>query len=491
MHEFCRKRWWCAVVVLGTISWNASASPQAVVQPHVAVAKGGQQRVWASRWVGAAAAVAQQALRQPPAAQITSASSSPVDQPTIAARAKDVGQPSALADNTASTDPTIDQPDTAPPEPCTLLLHRMPGLTAAQCKAVGLTPSGATSHNGVPLYWRDVRPVQRLGRPIQPLRVMVVGAIHGDELTAATLAMRWTLMAEKDPHLVHWRFIPVLNPDGLLANPASRVNANGVDLNRNFPTPEWEKDARIYWEKRTRKDPRRWPGPSTLSEPESIFLHRQMQSFKPNLVLSLHAPYGLLDFDGPHEPPTRMGRLRLDRLGVFPGSLGHYGSVNEDMPVVTVELDHALDMPDDAEVQHMWRDLMRWIDTRLPQPREAPHIEIAKTTRELYKEWQTVWEPVGQHLDATWKRTLKEARMQSQKQSATPLPTPPQDKNPTKPDPAPAQPASSAATPKNTASDNRATAPPANAAAANHHGTTPEPERGLPTSKPATTQPTR
>jgi protein MpaA len=405
MHEFCRKRWWCAVVVWGIFEFlvlNASASQQAVAQASAASTKSAQQRAWAIRWVGTASAVAAtEALRIKPE-QMPSAQPEPPSQVSVPQIAKAVSEPQDAA---------------VTPEPCALLLRRMPGLTLTQCKAVGLTPSGAVSRGGGPLYWRDVRPAQLWGRPMQPLKIMVVGAIHGDELTSATLAMRWALMAEKDPHLVHWRFIPVLNPDGLLANPPSRVNANGVDLNRNFPTPEWEKDAPVYWEKRTRKDPRRWPGPATLSEPESDFLHSQMQSFKPHLVLSLHAPYGLLDFDGPHEPPTRMGRLRLDRLGVFPGSLGHYGSVNEDMPVVTVELDHALDMPNDAEVQHMWRDLMRWVDTRLPQPLEAPHIELMRTTQTLYAQLQTVWQPIWQPLrqrwEAEWSQALKQVKTEA------------------------------------------------------------------------------
>ncbi|HRA15470.1 MAG TPA: murein peptide amidase A, partial [Giesbergeria sp.] len=102
-----------------------------------------------------------------------------------------------------------------------------------------------------------------------------------------------------------------------------------------------------------------------LSEPESRFLHEQMAQFRPQLVVSIHAPYGVLDFDGPHEPPLRLGHLRLDQVGVFPGSLGHYGGVQQGMPVVTIELDHALRMPRDVEVRSMWRDLLRWMDTRL------------------------------------------------------------------------------------------------------------------------------
>ena len=189
--------------------------------------------------------------------------------------------------------------------------------------------------------------------------------MHGDELTSASLALHWIALAQKAGQPVHWRFIPVLNPDGLLARRPTRVNARGVDLNRNFDTPGWEHDAPRHWEKRTRKDPRRWPGTAPLSEPESQFLHAQMDEFRPQLVVSIHAPYGVLDFDGPHEPPQRLGRLRLDRVGVFPGSLGHYGGVQQGMPVVTIELDHALRMPRDAEVRSMWDDLLRWMDVRL------------------------------------------------------------------------------------------------------------------------------
>lgn len=254
------------------------------------------------------------------------------------------------------------------PEACALLVARMPTVSRAQCEEAGLQPSGATSVKGLPLYWRDVpAPVARKGQGAEPLRVLVVGAIHGDELTAAALAMRWIALAQEAGRPVHWRFIPVLNPDGLLAKPATRVNASGVDLNRNFPTPGWAQDAPRYWEKRTRRDPRRWPGQQPLSEPESRFLHAQMAQFQPQLIVSIHAPYGVLDFDGPQPPPERLGRLWLDQVGIFPGSLGHYGGVHRGMPVVTIELPHALRMPEDAEVLSMWRDLLRWMAEHWPQ----------------------------------------------------------------------------------------------------------------------------
>lgn len=254
---------------------------------------------------------------------------------------------------------------------CELFLHRLPGVGPALCQSAQLVPSGSRSQKGLPLYWRDVLPPslpQEGAGLAAPLRVLVVGAMHGDELTSASLALHWIALAQKAGQPVHWRFIPVLNPDGLLARRPTRVNARGVDLNRNFDTPGWEHDAPRHWEKRTRKDPRRWPGTAPLSEPESQFLHAQMDEFRPQLVVSIHAPYGVLDFDGPHEPPQRLGRLRLDRVGVFPGSLGHYGGVQQGMPVVTIELDHALRMPRDAEVRSMWDDLLRWMDARLLRP---------------------------------------------------------------------------------------------------------------------------
>lgn len=270
----------------------------------------------------------------------------------------------------------------APAQPvsaCDLFLQRMPGVSAQQCKASKLEPSGARSRQGRPLFWRDIPPAYALAGS-QPLRILVVGAIHGDEFTSAAVAMHWISQAEKTSQPIYWRFIPVLNPDGFLAKKATRVNANGVDLNRNFNTPNWERDAPLYWEKRTRKDPRRWPGPKPLSEPESRFLHDQMHSFDPDLVVSIHAPYGVLDFDGPHDPPQRLGRLRLDRVGVFPGSLGHYGGLQQGMPVVTIELDHALKSPETAEINAMWRDLLRWVDTRLAEKKTHPPGQAKRNT---------------------------------------------------------------------------------------------------------------
>ena len=172
-------------------------------------------------------------------------------------------------------------------EACEGLMRRLPNVSTQLCLGAELQAGVGRSVKGVPLYWRDIKPEGT------KLRVLVMGGIHGDELSSGSLALHWIALAQQPaqmPQPVHWRFIPVLNPDGVLAQPPRRVNANGVDLNRNFPTPNWERDAAIYWEQRTRKDPRRWPGKKPLSEPETRYLYEQMQGFKPHLIVAIHAP---------------------------------------------------------------------------------------------------------------------------------------------------------------------------------------------------------
>lgn len=242
---------------------------------------------------------------------------------------------------------------------CGEFFARLPNVSWALCQTAQLQASEGRSVRGRTIYARDVMPVA------PRLRVLVIGGIHGDELSSAAVALHWIRLAQAEPEQVHWRFIPALNPDGLFDQPARRVNANGVDLNRNFPTPNWERDASYYWEVRTRKDPRRFPGRQPLSEPETRYLHDEMMRFKPNLIVSIHAPYGILDFDGPTTPPRRLGRLYLDQLGVFPGSLGNYGGVHKGMPVVTIELPSARLTPRNVEIQRMWADLRAWMGETL------------------------------------------------------------------------------------------------------------------------------
>jgi protein MpaA len=250
-----------------------------------------------------------------------------------------------------------------PMRSCKDYAAKIPNVKPQLCESAKLQDTQARSVLGRPIWGSEVRAEDAR------LRVLVLGAIHGDEMSSTSLVFHWIAMAQSPTAAmtipIHWRFIPALNPDGLFARPAKRVNARGVDLNRNFPTPNWARDSRHYWEARTRRDPRRWPGRQPLSEPESRFLLEQMDSFKPNLIVSVHAPYALLDFDGPSVPPSKLGRLYLDQVGIFPGSLGNYGGIHKGVPVVTIELPSASHTPRDAEMRQMWSDLLRWTSDRL------------------------------------------------------------------------------------------------------------------------------
>jgi hypothetical protein len=249
---------------------------------------------------------------------------------------------------------------------CDFLVPRLPNVKAPLCQKAQLQPTTGHSVQGRRIYLRDIAAKGR------ELRVLVIGGIHGDEKSSASVVLHWIQHASETPSNTHWRFIPLANPDGLSAKPPKRVNANGVDLNRNFPTPQWTREAKYYWETRTRRDPRRWPGPKPLSEPESRFLHEQLESFKPDVIVSIHAPYGLLDYDGPSAAPPKLGRLFLDQVGIFPGSLGNYAGVHKKVPVVTIELPNALLTPTDVEMHQMWQDLQRWLAEHI-----KPRVESA------------------------------------------------------------------------------------------------------------------
>jgi len=245
------------------------------------------------------------------------------------------------------------------PEFCAEAVRVMPLVDMPMCMSSALVPSTGKSVWGHRLFDRDV-----MTKPAK-LRVLVIGGIHGDELSASSLVLHWIKLAEQTPLNVHWRFVPLINPDGMLNQPPQRTNAHGVDLNRNFPTPQWEKEAPHYWNNRVKKDPRRYPGPLPISEPESQWIYEEMERWKPNLVVSVHAPFGVLDFDGPTVPPQQLGRLYLDQVGIYPGSLGNFGGVHKRVPVVTIELPNAVELPKEAEVRQMWLDMLRWMSERL------------------------------------------------------------------------------------------------------------------------------
>ena len=171
-----------------------------------------------------------------------------------------------------------------------------------------------------------------------------------------------------------------MNPDGLLKKKSSRTNANGVDLNRNFPTRDWKEKSVYYWVVRTNKNPRRYPGTDPLSEPETRWLYGEINDFKPDVIIAVHAPHGIVDFNhnGATNAPNKLGRLHLNLLGTYPGSLGNFAGIQRSIPVLTIELKYAGIMPSPREVNDIWIDMIRWLRQNMPAERPSEPVDLEK-----------------------------------------------------------------------------------------------------------------
>lgn len=217
------------------------------------------------------------------------------------------------------------------------------------CDSAQLLES-CTSVEGNPIYHFDY-----LSDNPGKKRILVFSLIHGDELPAGDVGRYWVerLSSLQNPRN-EWRVIPILNPDGVKTK--SRLNARGVDLNRNFPTRDWGDEALDLW-KKLNHNPRRFPGPEAQSEPETKCAVKHIEDFKPFFIVSIHTPLAVLDFDGP-TLPRRVPYYYLPwrSLGHFPGSLGRYMWFERQVPVLTTEL--LSDSPKNTEPLHQLQDVI-------------------------------------------------------------------------------------------------------------------------------------
>ena len=245
---------------------------------------------------------------------------------------------------------------------CRRISDKLASVAFSECTSLDMKHSGHRSVSGTPLLVKEYPP---LGTRQPQARILLVGGTHGDELSSISIVFKWMHTLEKHHSgLFHWRINPLLNPDGALRPRHSRTNARGVDLNRNFATPDSENGAALaYWRSKTKENLRRYPGPFPLSEPETVWLHNEIRDFEPDVIIAVHAPYSLVDFDAPSRAnaPRRIGHLYRNLMGTYPGSLGNYAGVNLGVPVVTLELPHAGIMPTRQQISRLWTDLVRWL----------------------------------------------------------------------------------------------------------------------------------
>jgi protein MpaA len=158
---------------------------------------------------------------------------------------------------------------------------------------------------------------------------LILATIHGNEPAGTPLVRRLGKYLQQQPHLMVGRTVVLLavaNPDGMAHN--SRFNANGVDLNRNFPAANRVKSKQA--------------GATALSEPEARVIKQLIEQYSPDRIVSIHQPLACIDYDGPGTNlAVRMAQycdLPVKRLGAKPGSLGSYAGVDLGIPIITFEM---------------------------------------------------------------------------------------------------------------------------------------------------------
>lgn len=183
--------------------------------------------------------------------------------------------------------------------------------------------------------------IQLIGNEINK-KILVIGVFHGDEPQGKFLIEEYL---DKYPDTKIF-FVPCLNPDGMSLE--TRTNANGVDLNRNFPTKNWEL---------TEKN-ESFGGEFPASEIETNFLIDVINEINPDIILTLHAPFKVVNYDGPAQDIAK----KISEIIYYPveasigyptpGSFGTYCGIEKNIPTITLELDEECPAQDLIEPVH-------------------------------------------------------------------------------------------------------------------------------------------
>ncbi|MEN6374139.1 MAG: M14 family zinc carboxypeptidase [Smithella sp.] len=181
--------------------------------------------------------------------------------------------------------------------------------------------------------------------------ILFLGGVHGDESPTVYVLLKFANYIRDNPNYFKDKCViiaPLINPDGFFANPPLRTNAGGIDLNRNFPTHDWQAMAWKQWKSKGQMNKRYFPGNKPASEQETLFQMALINRFKPQKILTMHSPLGFYDFDGPSsnldsfehwmEKVSQETQYPLKKFGYFPGSLGNYAGHERKIFTLTLEL---------------------------------------------------------------------------------------------------------------------------------------------------------
>ena len=165
--------------------------------------------------------------------------------------------------------------------------------------------------------------------------VIVIGCFHGDEPQGKYLIEKYLEENSKNTKIL---FIPCLNKFGFEHN--VRTNKNGVDLNRNFPTENWKLTERNEF----------FGGDRPASEEETRFIIDTIEELQPKLILTLHAPFKVVNYDGNGREISEkisqiIGYPVEESIGYpTPGSFGTWAGIEKEIPTITLELDEEIDV---------------------------------------------------------------------------------------------------------------------------------------------------
>lgn len=182
-----------------------------------------------------------------------------------------------------------------------------------------------------------------------PKYIYLMAGVHGDEVEGIFIVEQLFNWLKKESNLdLPLIVLPVLNMDGALAN--TRVNAHGVDLNRNLDTSCWTSEV---------SEKKYYPGPNALSEPENQYLVELFKKYHPGLILSIHSWKPLVNFNGDCLDVANFLSSKNNYEVVAdigyptPGSLGTYGPAKLNCPVLTFECPT---FTDDLSIKSIWEE---------------------------------------------------------------------------------------------------------------------------------------
>lgn len=179
------------------------------------------------------------------------------------------------------------------------------------------------------------------GRPIEvlcfgsgPRTILLMAGVHGDETCGVDVVSGIARKLENvAPESLPDRIVvmPLCNPDAYAAG--TRRNAHNIDINRNFPTEDFDGGED------------RPGGVEPASEPETRAILEVVSHFDPCLIITLHEALACVNYNGELAAPIaeRMScACDLPVMGDIgypcPGSMGTYYGWERELPVITLEL---------------------------------------------------------------------------------------------------------------------------------------------------------